>query len=294
MYPLIYGLFYLDSLLPFWFLYGISDLAYFILVHIIHYRKDVVMYNLDIAFPEKSQAEKHRIRKKFYRNFTDNFIETIKLLSISPKVLSKRFQKVNPELLDELEAKGKNVTMLLGHFFNWEFANQAYALTLHQEQIVVYMPLKSKIMDQIFLKLRGRVKTKLVSAHRFATEVKQYLDKPHVLVLVGDQNPGDPAKAYWANFFGHLIPFVNGPEKTARLANNAVVFCKIKRIKRGYYESSLKLITEESRPTKKGEITNEMISIIETAIREDPTTYLWSHKRFKHEGASAEYKRTII
>jgi KDO2-lipid IV(A) lauroyltransferase len=51
----------------------------------------VVDSNLAIAFPEKSIDERKKIAKQFYKNFTDNFIETIKLLSISKKELNKRF-----------------------------------------------------------------------------------------------------------------------------------------------------------------------------------------------------------
>jgi KDO2-lipid IV(A) lauroyltransferase len=46
--------------------------------------------NLRNAFPEKKNNELKKIARKFYRNFTDNWIETIKLLSISKAALNKR------------------------------------------------------------------------------------------------------------------------------------------------------------------------------------------------------------
>ena len=73
------------------FLYGISYVAYVLIYYIMGYRKEVVMANLEIAFPEKSFDERKLIAKKFYKNFTDSFIEIIKLLSISPAQLHKRF-----------------------------------------------------------------------------------------------------------------------------------------------------------------------------------------------------------
>jgi KDO2-lipid IV(A) lauroyltransferase len=75
------------SLLPFFILYGISDFFAFLLYHVIRYRKDVVLNNLAIAFPEKSIAERKKIARKFYQYFTDSFIETIKFISISKKEL---------------------------------------------------------------------------------------------------------------------------------------------------------------------------------------------------------------
>ena len=75
MYYLLYGLLYIFSLLPFFILYGFSDLAFVILYYVYGYRKEVVSGNLDIAFPEKSTAEKKKIARRFYRNLCDNFIE---------------------------------------------------------------------------------------------------------------------------------------------------------------------------------------------------------------------------
>ena len=65
MYYLVYGLLYLLSLLPMWFLYGFSDCVAFLLYAVIRYRRGVVLSNLTIAFPERSAREKQRIARRF-------------------------------------------------------------------------------------------------------------------------------------------------------------------------------------------------------------------------------------
>src|SRR6516164_1531275 len=127
MYYLIYGFLYLFSLLPFWILYGISNFAYVLLYYVVGYRKDIVLSNLAIAFPEKSLEERKRISKAFYRNFTDNFIEIIKLLSISEKELKKRFTG-EFDIPNNYYESGRNIQYHLGHFFNWEYANLSLSL----------------------------------------------------------------------------------------------------------------------------------------------------------------------
>src|SRR3954447_8720537 len=124
MYYVIYGFFYLVSLLPFFILYGIADIIFLVMFYIIGYRKDVVLTNLQYAFPAKTNAELKRIRRRFFRNFIDNWIETIKLLSISKKALNRRISG-NFEVLEKLYASGVSVQANLGHFFNWEI------MTLH-------------------------------------------------------------------------------------------------------------------------------------------------------------------
>ena len=83
MYYILYGLFYLLSLIPWWIMYLISDGFYVIIYYIAGYRKDVVMSNIAIAFPQKTDQERVRIAKEFYKNFIDSFIETIKFLSLA-------------------------------------------------------------------------------------------------------------------------------------------------------------------------------------------------------------------
>ena len=90
MYYIVYGILYLVSLLPFFILYAISDFAFFLLYHVFAYRKKIVTDNLKIAFPQKSVEEINSIAKQFYENLVDNFIETIKLLSLSEKEFVKR------------------------------------------------------------------------------------------------------------------------------------------------------------------------------------------------------------
>lgn len=88
MYYLIYGLLYLISLLPFFILYRISDLAYFILYYLFGYRKKVVMHNLDIAFPEKSSAEKNRIAREFYALSIEDDLKNA--VNDSPKITAAK------------------------------------------------------------------------------------------------------------------------------------------------------------------------------------------------------------
>ena len=127
MYYIVYALLYLISLLPLKILYLLSDFFYLIVYYILGYRKKVVMNNLTISFPTKTEEEKITIAKKFYRNFTDTVIETIKLLSASDKFI-KAHLIGNFSIFEEIRRKGKKCQAHLGHNFNWELANLSVAL----------------------------------------------------------------------------------------------------------------------------------------------------------------------
>ena len=293
MYYLLYGFLYLLSLLPFWVLYRISDLVYLVIYYAWGYRREIVMNNLAIAFPEKTQDERKIISKKFYRDMIDNFIETIKLLSISRKTLNKRFS-CDYSPLNNYYKTGLNVQVHLGHFFNWEYGNLSFSLHSDYPVLVIYMPLINKAFDRIFYKMRTRFGGKMIRATTFRKEFLPYSKERFCLVFVADQNAGITEKAYWSPFFGKLAPFVTGPEKSARLNNTPVFITKIEKLRRGYYHASVELLTDDPKSLKEGEITKEMIAFIERTVREQPSNYLWSHRRWKHEFDPARHATLVI
>jgi Kdo2-lipid IVA lauroyltransferase/acyltransferase len=288
MYYIIYPLLYLFSLLPFFILYGISDFFAFLLFHVIKYRKDVVFNNLKIAFPEKSEEERREIAKKFYRYFTDTFIETVKFISISKKQLLKR-SKGSFDIINDLIDKGYNINIMAGHQFNWEYANLLYSINLKIPFVGIYIPITNKTIGKIFFDIRNRYGTILISAPDFKNKMHTVFGKQYMLALAADQNPSNPASGYWINFFGHPTPFVTGPEKGAVKKNAAIVYVGFKKTKRGHYQFDTTLLAEQSSNTKEGELTCLYRDVLEKTIRQDPANYLWSHRRFKFEW-KAEYK----
>ncbi len=282
MYYIVFGLLYLVSLLPFFILYGLSDFAAFLLYYVVGYRKKVVLYNLSVAFPEKTEAERVKIAKRFYRYFTDTFIETLKFISISKKQLLKR-STGSFDLINQFIDEGKNIHIMAGHQFNWEYANLLYSINLKIPFVGIYIPIKNRIFNRLFLGLRSRYGTILIGATEFKSKMHDVFKKQYMLGLAADQNPGNPAAAYWINFFGRPTPFVTGPEKGAIKNNTAVVYVGFHKVKRGHYRFDTHLLATNGGDTQKGELTLHYRNILEKTIRQDPANYLWSHRRFKFE-----------
>jgi len=282
MYYIVYILLWLVSLLPFRVLYFFSDSIYLLIYYVLKYRKDVVMNNLEIAFPEKTEKERIRIAKDFYHNLIDSFIESIKFITITKNQIQKR-STCEYDLINNLAAKGLNVHIMAGHQFNWEFANVLYAMSINIPFVGIYMPINNKIVDKIFFKFREKGGTILISAKEFKSKMHNVFSKQYSLALAADQNPGDPAKAYWMNFFGKPAPFVTGPAKGAIKNNTAVVIVGFKKIKRGYYSFSTTLISENPSAFTPQQLTVLYKNELEKIIRKDPANYLWSHRRWRHE-----------
>lgn len=280
MYYIIYGLLYGISLLPFFVLYRISDLFYLIVFYLAGYRKKVVFSNLDIAFPEKSKWEKRAIAKQFYKNLIDTFLESIKLISISEKNFHKRAYMDFTEMKRLIDS-GKNIQLHSGHQMNWEYANWAIATQVTIQWIGVYMRINNKALDRIFYKLRNKENTVLIAAQEFRSRAHACFKEQYTIGLAADQNPGEPSRAYWLNFFGRPAPFVTGPDKGARKNNTAVVFVRFVKLRRGYYRFDTEVITEHGGELAEGQLTLVYRDFLEKTIRETPDNYLWSHRRWK-------------
>ena len=142
MYYVVYSFLWLVSLLPFRVLYFLSDCMYGLMFYVFKYRKEVVLSNLAIAFPEKSEQERRDIAKKFYHNFLDAFVESIKFISISKLQIQKR-STCDFDLINQLSAKGYDVHIMAGHQFNWEFGNALAAINLTAPFVGIYMPISN-------------------------------------------------------------------------------------------------------------------------------------------------------
>ena len=292
MYYIVYGLLRLLSFLPMPVLYLLSDFAYFVIYYVVGYRKEVVMNNLLIAFPEKTEEARKAIMKAFYRNFCDTFLEMIKMFSWSTEEIKKRFT-CNIDVLNDFVGTDQNVLIVSGHYFNWEMANLGLGALSKMPFVVVYMPIRSKAMEKIMFDLRRKTGVILVPATDFQNKVKDHTKNQHALILVGDQSPGNPTKGYWTNFFNKPAPFPRGPEMGARRNNNAVIYANFYKVKRGYYNCEFELLTENASGYKEGEITRQIVDKIENSIRQRPANYLWSHRRWKHEWRE-EYRKMWI
>ncbi|TCJ14150.1 lipid A biosynthesis acyltransferase [Flaviaesturariibacter flavus] len=288
MYYVLYGLLYVLSLLPLRVLYLLSDLGFFIVYHLLGYRKEVVLANLRTAFPQKTEEERVRIARRFYYNFTDNFIESIKFISAPPRFFEKHFTGDFSQV-HELWKDGRPVHFHVGHNFNWELANLAMPRHLPGQLVAVYMPLHARAVDRLFYKIRSRFGTKLAAATRLGEDMLPFRGQQYVFALIADQSPPVPSKAVWTRFFGQPTGFIRTPEAAARRNDYPVFFAHYTKKKRGYYEAHVELATDHPRQLPEGELTKRYANFLERVMSEHPELWLWSHRRWK-KAYSPEWK----
>ena len=282
MYYIVYSFLWLLSLLPLRALHFISDCIYGVIFYVFRYRKEVVLKNMKQAFPQKTDKEIYVLAKKFYHSFIDSLIESIKLFSTGTKFLEQHLQ-MDLTLFNQLATENKSCQMHACHQFNWEYINLALASRMKQPLVAVYMPITNKALNKIFYNLRTRYGTVMLPATEMKNKFNTWRTNLHVLALVADQNPGNPANAYWLNFFNKLTPFVKGPERYANEKACPVVLTYSRIVKRGYYSLHFELLCKDASQLAAGELTKLYVKRITEIINEQPHNWLWSHRRWKYD-----------
>lgn len=284
VYILIYPFLWLVSILPFRMLYAFSDVLYFFIYKVFGYRKKTVNANLKLVFPEKSDNEIKQITIKFYHHLCDMIVEAIKSLTISEKELLKRFTFSNIDLIISLEKEKKNIALMCGHYGSWEwiFIMQNY---VNHKGFAIYKKLANTYFDKLVKRIRAKYNTELITTKETFTVLEDSVNKGELSIsgFVADQSPKINKAFHWQEFMKVKVPVHTGAELIAKRFDMAVVFFGVKRLKRGYYETTFEIITTEPKTYKDYEITDAYLKLVEAQIYEAPEYYLWTHKRWKHK-----------
>ncbi|MDE6308958.1 MAG: lysophospholipid acyltransferase family protein [Muribaculaceae bacterium] len=276
------------SRLPLRVLYVISDVLFLLIYYVLRYRRKVVAKHIDDSFPELSDKERKVIIRKFYRNFADYIVETIKLLHISDEQMRRRFTFEGMEIVDEILGQGRSIAAYFAHTGNWEWAPSITLWSRHNPHVdaefcQVYRPLRNKWFDSLMLKLRGRFQPLSFAKNnvlRHLVELRRD-SMPSITGFMSDQKPssGDPTRPLM--FLNHPTAFITGTEALARKLKMAVVYWDMHKPSRGHYHIVMRLITPDASQEPPMAITDTYAHLLEQTIRREPSIWLWSHKRWK-------------
>jgi KDO2-lipid IV(A) lauroyltransferase len=271
------------SFLPMFVLYRVSDLLYWIIFHLVGYRKKVVYLNLRNSFPDQADDWIHHQAKQFYRHLCDLVVESLKLFSISKREALKRFQVKNPEVVDRFFQEGRSVVAVGGHYNNWEWLAVALPAQIQHPSYGIYSPLKNAFFNKKMKESRSRFGLELISTKDVLRFYADPDNHPSLVLFGADQSPTYSKNVHWMEFLHQETAVMLGTERFARKYNIPVVFGSIQKEKRGHYTFQLEVLFEDPVRTQEGEITEAHTRRLEEQIRQNPAFWLWSHKRWKRK-----------
>jgi Kdo2-lipid IVA lauroyltransferase/acyltransferase len=274
---LLYPVIYVIASLPFRALYTLSDVLYYLL-RLSGYRREVVLKNLRNSFPEKSPEEINTFCNNYYRYLCDLILETLKTLKMTEKETLSRVKFHNNKLyLDK-----KSIMIVMGHYGNWEWAGPGFTLSTKFQLVVIYRPLTNIYFEKMMTRMRTRFGTRITPVDKTLRDMVSYRNEITATAFIADQ-AAKKRDAYWTTFLHQDTAFYTGPEKLSRKFNYPVVYMHVERTGRGYYEITPELLFQTPGNTAENEVSEVFVKRLEVDIKQNPVTWLWSHKRWKHK-----------
>ena len=235
-----------------------------------------------MLFPSYQIGSEKKVRNRFYRNFTDTFAETIKILTISEAEFRQRFLIVNQPDLDKPVQNEVSSLMMAGHIFNWEMGVVGTNLYSQVPVETVYLKVNNPFFNELMKKIRTRFGGYVTEKKEFRRGMLTLGKDPRIVLLGSDQRPPSSENRYQREFMNRPAVFFEGAEFLSKKMNLHVHYGKMTKVKRGHYRYEYIPLAQ---PPYEGHaphsITDKFCEMLEQNIREQPDMYLWSHKRWK-------------
>jgi KDO2-lipid IV(A) lauroyltransferase len=247
-----------------------------------HYRR-IALANLRQAFGrEKGPAELRAIALDSFRRFGGTVADIFKLFHWSPADIEEFVDVEGRENLAGAVAGGKGVLVFSAHIGNWEVGSSV--ISKAGTMSVIARALDNPRLERALLEFREGMGARVIYKQQAAKKVLQALRNGEIVAILVDQNVLR-REAVFVDFFGR--PAGTSPVLGAfHLRTGAPllpVFCL--PAARGRYRLRIlppvAFVPGEDVGADVLKITGICTKIIETAIREDPSSWLWVHDRWR-------------
>jgi Kdo2-lipid IVA lauroyltransferase/acyltransferase len=236
------------------------------------------MRNLELAYPDKSAAERRAIADEVFRSIA----RLIWVFARFPKINRQNIHEfIRYEGLEHyLEAKkaGRGILFATAHFGNWELSAFAHALMTEPMHIMI-RPLDNPGIDRLVEDRRRLSGNHLIVKWDGARAVLRALHQNEAVGVLIDQNTSLP-EGVFVDFFGTPACANTAFAKIAARTGAAVIL--------GYAvwsESEGKYVLKFHPPLETSgdaaEDTRRLHASLEGVIREHPGQWLWIHRRWK-------------
>ena len=266
-------------------LHALASVLAFLAQNVFKYRRKVIRDNIERSFPRQSADWYNRIESEYYLHFADITVESIKHFTIDNDTAMSRMKHVNSEAFKPFFEAGKSVLIAGGHLNNWEL----YAVTANQniphDAMAVYKKLSNPLMDKAVRESRQRFGLEMVRTVDAQAWMRDHANgpRPKAIVMGFDQSPANPRKAWWSEFLNQETAWYYGLEKWVHDYDLPVIYGHIYKDSRGQYTTRYEVVVNGSEGLEKGEVLSRCIALLEEDIRNHPSHWLWSHKRWKHK-----------
>lgn len=285
---LLYGLIWLLSLLPFWLLYRLSDLAFLVLRYLLRYRIRIVRDNLQRCFPEASEQQIRRWEVAYYRHLCDLMVESLKTASLSQAAISRRMRLVGQDQTAYLAAHKPGGIVIASHYGNFEWTSLRMGLWFREQGVPtagIYARLSKGAYGQVLTRIRSRWGMRMIPRQGALSQSLRLMQQGYMIGFMTDQAPPAHGPVLWQEFLDVPTKWLPAAAKIALRHGGPVFYTDVRRVGRGWYELEiipLPLPPGDPRgPNNIQALTKAYVDLIARRVKQDPPYWLWSHRRWK-------------
>lgn len=264
-------------------MHRVSWIIYAFLFYIARYRRKIVLENLRNSFPDKSYSEIKQIRKRYFKNFSEIFHEVMNFRKYDGVRMLERVSYENPEVLQSFTGQGRSIIIVTGHSGNWELLGITLPLVTGCRTFGAAKRQSDTFFNNEINDIRTRLGLEIVQSKSVYRALLKHRSGLFAAFLIADQTPPKGEIEYWTVFMNQDTPVFLGPEHIAKAMDLPVIFAAMRRVEKGRYSVTFSVITETPVSTEKHEITERHVRMLEDLINEQPDSWLWSHRRWKHK-----------
>ena len=240
--------------------------------------KRIAQINLALCFPELSKELREELLQKSFINIGIAIFETGMGFWSSTKQIEPLVNLINYDEVDKIQATGRGVLVLGGHFTTLEIVGRVCAMK-HQFS-VMYRPNKIGIIDFFLKKVLSKYYHRAIPRHNLRTMINT-LKEGGAVWYSPDVN-ADRKASVFAPFFGTQAATVKAVTRFVELTGCAVVpLSHYRRDDNTGYDVILSSPLELSSTHDYVEDATRINKILEEAVRKKPEQYLWQYMRFK-------------
>jgi KDO2-lipid IV(A) lauroyltransferase len=246
----------------------------------------LALAGLATAFPEKTEAEREAIARAMFVNLGHSAMEVVTIRSYD-RDLDTYVELRNPELLDELMARGKGMIYVPGHLGNWELHARRVASSGLDNATVgkaSHDPRLTRLIEEF--RSSGGVKTLWRESPDSGRVIIKTLRSGKALGILIDQDTA--VQNVFVPFFGKLAATPRAAADLAIRFGAAVVVATIHRKGEGPDAGHLVEFTEVKYDPKPPDLEAEVVrltaacsQVLEDSIRRHPAEWVWMHERWK-------------
>lgn len=270
---------FLIYMAPRWARRALAAFLAFLWFDLFRIRRQVVLDNIAIAFPDSSVKERVHLGRRSLRHLALNFVEYALWPFLGKSNYNETVEFHGLDVFDAALAERKGVLLLTCHLGHGDLA--VAGLSLHgYDMVMVSKFFKLQWLNDLWFGMREKLGTQFVAPRNSSYALLKALKRGAAVVIPLDQFTGPPIGVR-TTFFGRETGTAAGLAVMAQRSKAPVV--SVYTVRNADGKQSIHFVREMSvGEDERAEIVTQRFNDeLEMFVRRHPDQWMWIHKRWK-------------